>query len=698
MSRTISLKIFKNEQLLGRRSFSRDVIKIGKLRSSDLQLDDDTVARMHAVLEVTDSDIRLVDLGSVTGSIINGQKVSKSAGLSLGDALGFGPYRLELETATQPGFVAPTAAARVQAGPATAAALATSPAHTPAPASPRATLPVDTSDVEEADHHVAQVVASYNGTIVDVQHVGQVKTKSRQAPAWLALGGLMLLAGAAIVGNEVTADWASYQEAQAEAAAMGRAAPATPGLGLGGLGVALALFGLVPLGLGVVKRQDVGLDDYTVGEGHHANMHVSGEGLPDADAFPILRRSGEDYVLSFTPQMQGHVTVDGQKMELQELVAAGRVGSTGSAYALPLPRGATANVEHAGIRYQIASVAKGKAIARKNEADKPFWIYNASSFAVLGAMLALVHLVPEDALSMNVDDLSADNRYVGYMNQPDEEPEEPEVVQTDATEIPDDPGGEGTRHKGEEGKMGKKTSPNKSGIYAMKGPKTAVRSMARDFDPEMFARTQGILGLMEENSGHFIASPFGSVAMGNDDEDVWGGLTGTQVGEAFGVGGLGLAGTGRGGGGNGEGTIGLGNVGMIGAGGGGGKLTGYGRGSGTGFKDRKGKGPQIRRGKAKVRGNIDKDVIRRIVRNHHNEVRHCYNQGLARDPNLRGRVAIMFTIGPAGTVPSAAVSESSLSDRNVGNCVAKAVRRWKFPKPSTGGSAMVTYPFTFAPG
>ena len=108
--------------------------------------------------------------------------------------------------------------------------------------------------------------------------------------------------------------------------------------------------------------------------------------------------------------------------------------------------------------------------------------------------------------------------------------------------------------------------------------------------------------------------------------------------------------------------------------------------------------PKIRRGKAKVRGNIDKDVIRRIVRNHHNEVRHCYNQGLARDPNLRGRVAVMFTIGPAGTVPSAAVSESTLKDRNVANCVAKSVRRWKFPKPQSGGSAMVTYPFTFSPG
>jgi hypothetical protein len=95
--------------------------------------------------------------------------------------------------------------------------------------------------------------------------------------------------------------------------------------------------------------------------------------------------------------------------------------------------------------------------------------------------------------------------------------------------------------------------------------------MARNFDPDMMARNAGILGMMAQESGHFLASPYGGAfAVGNDDEDVWGGLTGTEIGEAFGVGGLGLVGTGRGGGGTGEGTIGLGNVGLIGKGGGGG--------------------------------------------------------------------------------------------------------------------------------
>ena len=60
--------------------------------------------------------------------------------------------------------------------------------------------------------------------------------------------------------------------------------------------------------------------------------------------------------------------------------------------------------------------------------------------------------------------------------------------------------------------------------------------------------------------------------LGADAEDALGGLIGNEIGEAHGVGGLGLMGTGRGGGGAGEGTIGLGTLGTIGHGGGGGSM------------------------------------------------------------------------------------------------------------------------------
>ncbi|MEM6991092.1 MAG: AgmX/PglI C-terminal domain-containing protein [Myxococcota bacterium] len=231
------------------------------------------------------------------------------------------------------------------------------------------------------------------------------------------------------------------------------------------------------------------------------------------------------------------------------------------------------------------------------------------------------------------------------------------------------------------------------------GGSGAVPMMARNFDPDMMAANAKILGQLSQESGHFLASPYGGAfAVGNDDEDVWGGLTGTEVGEAFGAGGLGLVGTGRGGAGTGEGTIGLGNTGLIGKGGGGGTGSGYGRGSGAGFGGRGKRVPRVRQAKAKVEGKLDKDIVRRIVRAHINEVRHCYNQGLVRDPKLEGRVTIDFTIGATGKVTASSVDKSTVGDENVDKCIAKAVKRWKFPKPSDGNDVEVAYPFVLSPG
>jgi hypothetical protein len=262
----------------------------------------------------------------------------------------------------------------------------------------------------------------------------------------------------------------------------------------------------------------------------------------------------------------------------------------------------------------------------------------------------------------------------------------------------------------------------------------------------------------------------GMFAMVDSDEDVWGGLTGTEVGEAYGVGGLGLVGTGptekawevkagvaitwadgrpagqvtadhrfkaapRDQGGRScfdaplvEGqvtTVTLcfapGDVGEVeapaGVGGLGGTGFGLGTGTGTGTgtiglgsagpaSASTGSGlgargkriPTVRQSKAEVKGSLDKDIIRRIVRAHINEVRYCYNQGLVKDPSLSGKVSIQFSIAPSGSVSEAKVTDSTLEDGAVANCIAKAVKRWSFPKPVGGGAVIVTYPFVLEPG
>ena len=57
----------------------------------------------------------------------------------------------------------------------------------------------------------------------------------------------------------------------------------------------------------------------------------------------------------------------------------------------------------------------------------------------------------------------------GAASNKDEEPP-PEELENLSD---DEAGGQGQRHRGEEGRMGKPSSKQKSGLYAMKGPKDA---------------------------------------------------------------------------------------------------------------------------------------------------------------------------------------------------------------------------------
>ncbi len=186
-------------------------------------------------------------------------------------------------------------------------------------------------------------------------------------------------------------------------------------------------------------------------------------------------------------------------------------------------------------------------------------------------------------------------------------------------------------------------------------------------------------------------SPYGTAAA--RAQDPLAGLAGDEVGDSFGFGGLGLQGTGRGGGGTGEGTIGLGNIGTIGHGAGTGTGSGYGSGAG-GFRGRSSGIPIIRSGEADVRGSLSREVIRRVVRRHINEVRFCYEQVLAERPNLSGRVTVAFVISSNGSVQGASVTSTTLANARVEGCISQAVRRWTFPTPDGGGAVVVSYPFS----
>ncbi len=168
---------------------------------------------------------------------------------------------------------------------------------------------------------------------------------------------------------------------------------------------------------------------------------------------------------------------------------------------------------------------------------------------------------------------------------------------------------------------------------------------------------------------------------------------GAAEGDASAFGGLGASGTGWGGGGTGEGTIGLGNIGSMGRGAGTGAGQGYGAGAGRGLRGRSDAGPVVRPNAPAVQGALAPEVIRRVVMRNLGQVRHCYEQALAAQPDAQGRVTVRFVISPSGAVSASSVAASTFPVPATAQCIAAAVGRWAFPAPTGGGVVAVTYPF-----
>jgi hypothetical protein len=75
----------------------------------------------------------------------------------------------------------------------------------------------------------------------------------------------------------------------------------------------------------------------------------------------------------------------------------------------------------------------------------------------------------------------------------------------------------------------------------------------------------------------------------------------------------------------------------------------------------------------------------------------CYDNALAQDPTLRGKVSIAVRIGSNGQACSAGVASNELvSAPSVANCVAGYFRGQAFPSPK-GGCVDVNIPINFVP-
>src|SRR5262245_23014506 len=97
MAVPLTLKVYKGEELIASKDYDRDLIKIGRLSSAHLCLEDEKVSRIHAVIDVgQDGAMFVTDMGSVEGTYVNGKRVTKSP-LAFGDEIKVGNTTIQVQ-------------------------------------------------------------------------------------------------------------------------------------------------------------------------------------------------------------------------------------------------------------------------------------------------------------------------------------------------------------------------------------------------------------------------------------------------------------------------------------------------------------------------------------------------------------------------------------------------------------------------
>jgi hypothetical protein len=370
-----------------------------------------------------------------------------------------------------------------------------------------------------------------------------------------------------------------------------------------------------------------------------------------------------------------------------------------------LALGTRVEIRFGDIIVQVAGVTAGKRTQRAYFAsdDHAAASYFGLSAAVVAAFVgAMAFFVP--AMGVTEDETSdAERVYMVQQYLAANAERNRELTEQDqgATDAQQGGGEKSAGAKGESGAMGKlgaKVTDKRAGVA---GPKDNPEPhMARERALNE-ARNFGIIGLLDAGPGgdpNAPTVPWGrDSSLGTDDKSALGNMWGDDIGESGGFGGLGLTGIGEGGGMRGE-TIGLTGIGTCGSSLCSGVEGGFGRSLARTGPQHTSSVPQVRIGVGtSVSGHLPGEVIQRIVRQNYGRFRMCYEQGLSRNPNLEGRVAVRFVIGRDGSVSNVGNGGSDLPDSGVVSCVMGAYYGLSFPAPEDG-IVTVTYPIQFQPG
>lgn len=83
---------------------------------------------------------------------------------------------------------------------------------------------------------------------------------------------------------------------------------------------------------------------------------------------------------------------------------------------------------------------------------------------------------------------------------------------------------------------------------------------------------------------------------------------------------------------------------------------------------------EVEGGKA---GGRESESVMAVVNSHRAAIEYCYQRALRKNPNLKGKISLRFSISPAGQVKSVEILANTLNDSSVEKCIISKIKSWR---------------------
>jgi outer membrane biosynthesis protein TonB len=412
----------------------------------------------------------------------------------------------------------------------------------------------------------------------------------------------------------------------------------------------------------------------TLGSSPRNTIVVASPGLPDSTQ--VFSFQGDRYTLHFREGLEGRIQGPQGAADFGALVSQGLARQQDGAYAVPVnddQRGKIVLGDVTLLWQFVDPPAETPKLVLPREAQGNHFRSLDRLFATVLAVSFLLHTGVYAALA-NTDlpkELTLEeipDRYAKVLI-PERKPKPPEPVQEKKAEAPV----EQKVEKKEAAEERKQENPEQ--VAAKKAARAAA--VAKAVQSKGILKVLGALG--PGTGSGAVADVFGTGGGIGDVATALSGAGGVAVASDPGAGG------GRKGGGQGEAA----SIGDL-ATSGGGKV-------GYGAKTEVRVSGSVAAEEAEVdSSDIDQGKLAAFVKARMGLIKTCYENGLKRNPSLKGKISVRFTILETGGLADIGAAQNSMGAPDVAACIVNTMRSWRTQfRPS--GPVTVEYPFVFQP-